>query len=302
MVRREAVAREQRGEQTVARAMADVQRLHHRAEVGLDAGGERRGDRERGGDLVVRQLQQLRARSGGAEDAERRGRVPAVRVVIEVHAQRELALGLEAGDVGGDEIAAARADVVREREQRRQDRRRRMAADRVVAVVEIERVRGGAVHERGVERADARRVAAEHERGPGAALRSRMSRGIRVVSSPRPRGSRRRSRGCRPSPNELPLAAVHRSRSALMRFASSSAKVMGVLLIRDAIHESLTRESKIHLEYLPPGHCRHSSLSPSCFTSLPYLATSLRTCAPNCSGLLPTASAPSVASLSFTSC
>ena len=180
LVRREPVAREQRGEETVPRAVADVQRLHHRAEVGLDAGSERRRDGERGGDLVVRQLHQLRARGGAAEHAERRGRVPAVRVVIEVHAQPELALGLEAGDVGGDEIAAARAGVVGERDQRRQDGRGRMAADRVVAVVEIERVRGGAVHQRGVERADTRR-GAEHERGPGA----------RVAQEDVPRDTRR---------------------------------------------------------------------------------------------------------------
>ena len=39
-----------------------------------------------------------------------------------------------------------------------------MAAERVVAVVEVERVRGGAVDQRGVEGADASRVA-EDQRG-----------------------------------------------------------------------------------------------------------------------------------------
>src|SRR5262249_44025726 len=39
-------------------------------------------------------------------------------------------------------------------------------ADRVVAVVEVERVRGSAVHQSRIERVDAH-VAAEHERGPG---------------------------------------------------------------------------------------------------------------------------------------
>src|SRR5262249_29424012 len=102
-----------------------------------------------------------------AEDAERRGRVPALGVVIEVHAYRDLALGLEAGHVGGDEVAAGRADGIRQREEPGQDRRRRVAADGVVAVVEVERVGGGAVDERRVERGDAL-AAAEYQARSGA--------------------------------------------------------------------------------------------------------------------------------------
>ena len=41
------LAREHCREQAVARRVADMQRLGHRAEIGLDAGRERGGDRQR---------------------------------------------------------------------------------------------------------------------------------------------------------------------------------------------------------------------------------------------------------------
>ena len=107
---------------------------------------------------------QPRACRGRAEHAERRGRMPALGVVVEVDRERELGLHLEAGDVRDDEVAAAAAELVGQREQRGEHRRRRMAAERVVAVVEVEHVRRGAVHQRGIERADAAR-AAEQQRG-----------------------------------------------------------------------------------------------------------------------------------------
>ena len=160
--RGEAVAREQRGEQAVARAMTDMQRLRHGAEVGLDAGGERGRDRKRGCGLRPVEPHQVARRRGGAEHAEGRGRMPALVVVVKVDAERDLALGFEAGDIGRDEVAAAGAGLSREREQRRQDRRRRMAAQGVVAVVEVERVRGGAVDQRRIERVGAV-GGAEHE-------------------------------------------------------------------------------------------------------------------------------------------
>ena len=47
-VRGESGARELCGEKAAPRAMADVERFHHGAEVGLDAGGKRGGDGERG--------------------------------------------------------------------------------------------------------------------------------------------------------------------------------------------------------------------------------------------------------------
>jgi hypothetical protein len=74
--------------------------------------------------------------------------MPAFLIVMEVDRARELALGLDAGRIGGDEGLTGIAG--RERPQRRQDRRRRMAAERVAAIVEIERVRRRAVDERSV--------------------------------------------------------------------------------------------------------------------------------------------------------
>src|SRR5208282_5852536 len=97
--------------------------------------------------------------------ADGAGRVPAVRVMVEIDAERDLAFGFEAGDIRGDEVTAACASLLRQREERGQDRRRGMAAERVVAVVEIERVRRGAVDERGIEHAQAL-AAAERQRRP----------------------------------------------------------------------------------------------------------------------------------------
>ena len=91
--------------------------------------------------------------------------MPAARVLIKIHAHRNLAFDLKAGDVGGEQIAAAGADFIGQCKQCRQDRRRRVSAQRVVAVVEVERMRRGAVDQRGVEHADFF-VGAEHIRRP----------------------------------------------------------------------------------------------------------------------------------------
>ena len=55
----------------------------------------------------------MRRRRGGAEDAEGRGRVPALVVVVEVDGAGEADLGLDADHVGGEEVAAARAGAPR---------------------------------------------------------------------------------------------------------------------------------------------------------------------------------------------
>src|SRR5579864_8844312 len=98
---------------------------------------------------------------GRAEHAERRGRVPALFVMMEMDAAGDPRLGLEAGDIGRDEGLAVAILLVREREDRRQDRRRGMPAQRVADIVEIERMRGGTVDQRRIERAGAA-VAAEN--------------------------------------------------------------------------------------------------------------------------------------------
>src|SRR5438552_8238708 len=87
--------------------------------------------------------------------------------MMEMHAARDPRLGLEPDDIRGDEIAAPHwffwtVEHLAERKDRRQDRRRGMAAKRVADIVEIERVRRGAVDQRGVERR-CPPVAAENE-------------------------------------------------------------------------------------------------------------------------------------------
>jgi hypothetical protein len=77
--------------------------------------------------------------------------MPAAGVLVEIYTHRYLAFRLETGDVGGDELAPRRADFVGKCEQRRQDGRRRVTAHRVVAVVEIQCMRGGTVDQRCVE-------------------------------------------------------------------------------------------------------------------------------------------------------
>ena len=111
---------------------------------------------------VRRQSQQMAARGGRAEHADRRRRMPALLVVMEVDAARDARLGLPARDIGGDERPPVHRARLRQREQRRQDRRRWMAAQRVAAIVEIERMRRGAVDQRRIQRCHAL-VGAEHQ-------------------------------------------------------------------------------------------------------------------------------------------
>src|SRR5262249_58844061 len=145
----------QRCKEAVASAMTHMQRLRHRTEVRLDAGGERGSDGERGGPARCVEPQEMRRRCGGPVDAERRGRVPTLCVVVEVDTKRKLALGLEARDIRRDEGSSVDRPLVGERKKSWQDRRRRMPAQGVVAVVEVERMRRGAVDQRRVEHARA---------------------------------------------------------------------------------------------------------------------------------------------------
>ena len=77
--------------------------------------------------------------------------------MMEMHAARDPRLGLEPDDIRGDEIAAPHwffwtVEHLAERKDRRQDRRRGMAAKRVADIVEIESMGRGAVDERRIER------------------------------------------------------------------------------------------------------------------------------------------------------
>src|ERR1700722_7946446 len=93
----------------------------------------------------------MAARGSRSEDAQRRGRVPAFFVMVEMDAARDPRLGLEPRDIGGDEGGSGAVFGLSEREQRRQDRRRGVAAERIADVVEIERMRRRAVDQRRVE-------------------------------------------------------------------------------------------------------------------------------------------------------
>src|SRR5438874_13779284 len=78
-------------------------------------------------------------------------------VMMEMHTARDARLGLETRDIPRDEIAAPHwffwtVNDLAERKDRRQDRRRGMTAEGIADIVEIERVRRGAVDQRGVER------------------------------------------------------------------------------------------------------------------------------------------------------
>ena len=60
--------------------------------------------------------------------------------MMKIDAESDLGFRFEAGDVGGDEVAAAGTRFVSQRKQRGQNGGRRVAAESIVAVVEIERV------------------------------------------------------------------------------------------------------------------------------------------------------------------
>ena len=94
--------------------------------------------------------------------------------MMEMDAARDPRLGLEPGDIGGDERLSVAILAVGQREDRRQDRRRGVAAQRIADVIEIERVRRGAVDQRRVERAGAAIAAEDEARTMPAADRQRF--------------------------------------------------------------------------------------------------------------------------------
>ena len=149
-----AAPREQRREHAVARGQARVQRLHHRAEVLFQAGRFRRRDRQRVARSRSASSPSSRARRGrGADRAERRRAVPAALVVSRVHRAAEPRFDLEADDVGVEQRRRPSAPATSAAASAAGDERRARMRERHEAhVVVVERVRGGAVGERGVGR------------------------------------------------------------------------------------------------------------------------------------------------------
>ena len=106
---------------------------------------------------------------GGADGADGRGAVPAPLVVGRVHHGAERALHLEADDVGVEQLAPRGSGRLAGRQSGRDERRARMRQRHPAHVVEVERVGGGAVGERGIA-GPGRQVGPEHGAGARSAV------------------------------------------------------------------------------------------------------------------------------------
>ena len=96
--------------------------------------------------------EQPRTSRAGAEHTECRCRMPAFFIVMEVDPSPDLRFDFEPGNVCRQHIASGRIAFFSDCQQRRQDRRRRMAAEIIGAVVEVQHIRRHAIDERSVQR------------------------------------------------------------------------------------------------------------------------------------------------------
>ncbi len=143
------LAGELRGEDPVPRRVPRVIGLGHRAEVLLEPRGVRGGDREGVARLDHVEPQEPRRRCGAAEGTDRGRRVPAASVVLGIERGAESRADLEADDVGERHGAPVGRLGLSRREGGRQERHARVPHQREVRVVEVVRVPGRAVGERG---------------------------------------------------------------------------------------------------------------------------------------------------------
>ena len=120
------------------------------------------------------ELPEMTGGGRGSEDAERRGRMPALVVVMKLDRTCKPDLDFDPDYVGGDDIFAGAAALLRQRQQHGNQRHRMMAAHHAAEIVEIERVGRRTVDQRRIKRAGAPRRA-EDESGPG---RRRDARGL----------------------------------------------------------------------------------------------------------------------------
>ena len=157
---------QQHGQHAGSRGMADMQRLGHGPEVGLQAAGHGGRHGQRHGGLLGGQADQPRRPRDGAENAERRGRMPALVVMMRVNGAGKAHFRLQPHGVGGDQALSRKSPVLGQREQGGDQRHRLMAAEHGRKVVEIKGMRRDAVDEGGVERAGPPRRA-EHQRRSG---------------------------------------------------------------------------------------------------------------------------------------
>ena len=161
---------------------------------GPDPAREGAGDAEGVGEAFAVEAEHPRRRSGRAEAAAGPGRMPAERVVGPIaagaleHARREIV----AGEDRHERLAARHAAARGQRADHRDHDRAGMAA--AAEIVELERVRGRAVDERGLGNRQAQ-VAAPHDRRSAAALEAGLHGSDRALDDRRPRsGDARRER------------------------------------------------------------------------------------------------------------
>ncbi len=148
----------------VRRRDADVQRLHRRAEIRAQPRRQAGGDGEGVGGSTGVEAEQPGAGGGGADRAEGRGGVEAERVVAEPHRLAEPDQHLGADRERVEQILARGPVAARGRQQRRQDRRARVAHRQRADVVVVEHVAGHADQQRRVVAAIAAAVPERRDR------------------------------------------------------------------------------------------------------------------------------------------
>ena len=127
---------------------AGMERLGHRAELRHEARRHAGRDRHRMGRLLRIQLQQPRARRRRPDRADRRGGVPAPVAVHRVHPLADPPEDLEARDISIDTVPPRRPFRLGQRKNGGNEHGGRMRLGRIEIVVEVERMRRRAVHQR----------------------------------------------------------------------------------------------------------------------------------------------------------
>ena len=139
-------SRQPRRDDPALRGAPDLERLGHRPEIRNDAGGHRRGDRQRGASrLDVQRLQGCGGR-GGRDRAEHRRRMEALAVIAVPIACDQIGPDLVTRNIGRDHALAVGAGTFAHGEDDRDEDRARVTVES--DVVEVERMGGGAVDQR----------------------------------------------------------------------------------------------------------------------------------------------------------
>jgi hypothetical protein len=118
---------------------------------GLDPCGLRNSQRQCHGDLRFAQPDQMRTGRRRPKGAQRRGGVPALVVMVEMHRARDTDLGFDAHGIGGHHRRAAMPLGLGQRKNRGQDGRGLMAAKDTGKIIIIKRMGRCAIHQRSIE-------------------------------------------------------------------------------------------------------------------------------------------------------